>query len=818
MFGRNLISLTWVIFCFFLLSCSFFFFSNVNLPKSMILQTGGSACSAITTTSSPSARAFAMADGGSTTPSWAPSEPISRTCWKRRMNSLMGEFFVGGTRGPPLKNARVISSLGLGALVFRWRSGVPGERAVVDRALHHSKQFFDLLILELAAVSDAEGDRARRLLLLTHDEERRHLVELAVPDLGAQLFASEVARRAQPGLSQFSQNLLPVLIELLRNRYDAYLLRREPEREVTARVLDEDAEETLERAEDGAMEDHRAVFDAILRDVVQVEELRQVEVALDGAELPRSSKGVVDTEVDLRSGERTVARRYHVRAARRLDRRLENRLGSVPNLVGADPFLGPEAEGDVHVAKLERAVNLVQEKEEVEHLAADAFRRGEDVRVILRKGPDARQPLRDSGFLIPVEPRKIGVPDREVAMRVVPRLEQEAVARAVHRLDTEFPLVDRHEVHVVAVSAGVPRGPEELLVENLGRDDLLVAVLDVQVAHERDQEVVDRGALRQEERRRRGPGMEEEEPQLLAELAVVARLRGLEPREMLVQLLLREEHGAVNALQHWIALVALPIRPRVMRELEDAELTRGRHVRPAAEVDEILLLVARKAALGNARDDLDLERIVLRLEDRDGLGLRHLLADDGVVLGDDSLHLGLDFLEVPGRERPARVEVVIEAVFDGRADADLDAREEALDGVRAEVRRGMAVELQRGGVLRRDDLERAGLPERAGKVEDLAGQLHGQSVLGEPGTDGLGDRAASRAGRHLLDRAVRQRQTDIPSAFSSRRINSVRAFRRGHTKPSSLLRKSSSLSSLEQEEIRRRVWSWSSGNARVGRR
>ena len=94
----------------------------------------------------------------------------------------------------------------------------------------------------------------------------------------------------------------------------------------------------------------------------------------------------------------------------------------------------------------------------------------------------------------------------------------------------------------------------------------------------------------------------------------------------------------------------------------------------------------------------------------DGLGLRHLLADDGVVLGDDPLHLGLDLLEVLGRERPARVEVVVEAVLDGRADADLHAREEALDGVRAEVRRGVAVELQRVRVLRRDDLERARTP------------------------------------------------------------------------------------------------------------
>src|ERR1017187_3704638 len=572
MFGRNLISLTWVIFCFFLLSCSFFFFSNVNLPKSMILQTGGSACSAITTTSSPSARAFAMADGGSTTPSWAPSEPISRTCWKRRMNSLMGEFFVGGTRGPPLKNARVISSLGLGALVFRWRSGVPGERAVVDRALHHSKQFFDLLILELAAVSDAEGDRARRLLPLTHDEERRHLVELAVPDLGAQLFASEVARRAQPGLFQSSQNLLPVFVELLRNRNDPHLLRREPEREVAARVLDEDAEEPFERAEDRAVEDDGALLRSVLGRVVEVEELGKVEVALERAELPGAPDRVVHAEVDFRTVERPVAGGDDVGPPRRLQGCLENLLGAVPHGVGADALLGPEAEGDVHVAKLERAVDLVEETEEVEHLAIDAFRRGEDVRVVLREGTHARQPLRDSRFLIPVEPREVGVPHGQVPVAPRLRREQEAVPRAVHRLDAELALVDLDEEHVVAVVARVSRGREQLLVEALGREDLLIAVLDVQLADPCDQEVVDRRALRQEERRRRRPGMEGEEVQVLPELPVVARFRGFEPREMLVQILLREKDGPVDALEHRVSFVALPVRARRVSELEDAEL------------------------------------------------------------------------------------------------------------------------------------------------------------------------------------------------------------------------------------------------------
>ena len=117
----------------------------------------------------------------------------------------------------------------------------------------------------------------------------------------------------------------------------------------------------------------------------------------------------------------------------------------------------------------------------------------------------------------------------------------------------------------------------------------------------------------------------------------------------------------------------------------------------------------------------------------DGLGLRHLLADDDVVLGDDPPHLGLDLLEVLGRERPARVEVVVEAVLDRGADPDLHAREEALDRVRAEVRRGVAVELERVGVLRRDDLELAGRRERPRQVEHLRRPA---SRRGRPSRDG----------------------------------------------------------------------------------
>ena len=125
------------------------------------------------------------------------------------MNSLIGEFFVGGTRGPPLKNAMgdfLLTCLGRVACsdVFLKVKGASvaacHARALVDRALHHSQQFFDLLILEFAAVADAEGDGAGRLLLLADDEEGGNFLELAVPDLRAQLLVprGRSTRAARP--------------------------------------------------------------------------------------------------------------------------------------------------------------------------------------------------------------------------------------------------------------------------------------------------------------------------------------------------------------------------------------------------------------------------------------------------------------------------------------------------------------------------------------------------------------------------------------------------------------------------------------------
>ena len=65
-------------------------------------------------------------------------------------------------------------------------------------------------------------------------------------------------------------------------------------------------------------------------DVLEVEAVRELEVDLDGRQLPAPADGVADVDVDLRGVERALALGHHVGDARRLDRLAQRRLGLAP--------------------------------------------------------------------------------------------------------------------------------------------------------------------------------------------------------------------------------------------------------------------------------------------------------------------------------------------------------------------------------------------------------------------------------------------------------------------------------------------------------
>ncbi len=81
--GRSLISLrTTVVWCL-REAFSFFDVSYLNLPKSMILQTGGAARGFTSTSSNPASSASLSASCVGMTPICAPSAPMTRTSGTR---------------------------------------------------------------------------------------------------------------------------------------------------------------------------------------------------------------------------------------------------------------------------------------------------------------------------------------------------------------------------------------------------------------------------------------------------------------------------------------------------------------------------------------------------------------------------------------------------------------------------------------------------------------------------------------------------------------------------------------------------------------
>lgn len=203
-----------------------------------------------------------------------------------------------------------------------------------------------------------------------------------------------------------------------------------------------------------------------------------------------------------------------------------------------------------------------------------------------------------------------------------------------------------------------------------------------------------------------------EEVQLVAELAVVALLGLDQEVQVRLQLVLGRPGGAVDALQHRVLLAAAPVGGRVAHQLERRDVAGARQVRAAAEVAPAQVAglgvhVVVDGQLGAAHLDVGavlggggaLEADQLQLVRLGGQFLAGGVVGDhpaGELLPplDDLLHLLLDGLEVIGVERLLDVEVVVEAVLDRRADAELGLGEELLHGLRHHVRGGVAQDVQ----------------------------------------------------------------------------------------------------------------------------
>ena len=333
-------------------------------------------------------------------------------------------------------------------------------------------------------------------------------------------------------------------------------------------------------------------------------------------------------------------------------------------------------------------------------------------------------------------------------------------------LVAKLELREEHVLHVVVVVAGdVP----ELLRQHQRRLQLEVAAAAQQVAHGVDQQVEDRRPLGVEEGEARRFLLEVEEIELLAQHAVVALARLLEQVEMLLQVLLLEEGGAVHAHELLALGVGAPVRTGNARELGVLQPARVRHVGAAAEIDELPVPVERDllAALLDVVDDLALELVVpavdraVARERFVGVLVRDRAAFEGVRLLREPLHLLLDLREVVRRDRAVGHEdVVVEAVLDHRADGELRLGEDPQDRVGHQVGGGVAQDLERLFIALGEQANLRAVFERAQEIDDLLVHHRGDGGLGEAGADLGGQISGVSAFLELTRAAVRQVHLD----------------------------------------------------------
>src|SRR5712691_13095593 len=106
-------------------------------------------------------------------------------------------------------------------------------------------------------------------------------------DLGIHLLVTRIHLHPHPDSLELIRNFVRVLRMPLADWDHRHLHRRQPHRERAGVVLDQHTEETLDRTEERAMHHDRLFARTILRNVLEAEALRQVEVDLYRRELPQ---------------------------------------------------------------------------------------------------------------------------------------------------------------------------------------------------------------------------------------------------------------------------------------------------------------------------------------------------------------------------------------------------------------------------------------------------------------------------------------------------------------------------------------------------
>ncbi|VUX08345.1 Uncharacterised protein [Faecalibacterium prausnitzii] len=450
------------------------------------------------------------------------------------------------------------------------------------------------------------------------------------------------------------------------------------------------------------MQDNGGLLGAILVHIGQVELCGQAEVQLAGGQGVLSADSGLDVDVQLGAVESSLADLLGEVDAQLSQDLPQSVLGVVPHRVVVVILLlvGGVTQGQnaAVIGDVEVLVGLEDEVADISDFALDLLRSAEQVSVVLAEVTAALDALQGAGGLIAEVVCDLADAHGQVAVGVGTVCVDHHVMGAVHRAqDVALALHLHGGEHILAVVVPVAGSLVQIHGADAGSHDVQIAagallLLDIVL-----QLLPDRVACGQEHgQTAANQVVGHEQAHLLADLAVVALTSLLLLLLPGVQLLLIVESHAVDAGQHPVLFVVLPVCAGLLGDLEGLQSLGVGQVRSDAHIDVLALLEEAELGLvGQVSHVLDLIVLVALFHQLDGLCAGQDEGLDGQILFGDLVHLLLDVGQIlVGQLGVAEVNVVVEAVLGGGAEGEVSLRVEALDGLSHDVGCGVTDDVQ----------------------------------------------------------------------------------------------------------------------------
>ena len=242
--------------------------------------------------------------------------------------------------------------------------------------------------------------------------------------------------------------------------------------------------------------------------------------------------------------------------------------------------------------------------------------------------------------------------------------------------------------------------------------------------------------------------------QLTADFIVVALERFLLLLHILLQLACLRESNAVHAAQRIVFRLAAPVSTGGVRQLHRLYCARAHQVRAGAKVGVISLRINGKlpALFGILFQQFQLIRLVCKQ-------LAAFLQADDALLNrqirlDDFLHLGFDGGELIRRKGRRTADIIVPAVFQRRADAEMCLGIKVLNCLCHDVRRRMPESVFPLIVGKSEDIHRTIFVHGCAQILCLAVDAYCTGRLIKAHADAFCDVSRGNARLKFLDNAI----------------------------------------------------------------